>query len=102
MSNTAPAIVPLDLPPETGDRRSYWVCVVDDDAMFREYACRQLSELKHRPFPAQNGSELQEILADNRIDCVVLDYNLEGENGLEVYERMRRRNDSPGGHADVE
>ena len=59
------------------------VAVVDDDPIYRELICATVGKKsKFVIFEASSGKELFDILATQRIDCIVLDYDLGEESGL--------------------
>lgn len=61
------------------------VAIVDDDPLFLEQICAQLqAEGKLRPVKAGNREELFEALKSQNVACIVLDYELGGENGFTV------------------
>ena len=65
------------------------VVLVDDDAAFREIIIATLaSQSSFVLFEAASGDELVEVLNHQRIDCIVLDYDLGMETGLGVVERI--------------
>ncbi len=65
------------------------VVVVDDDPIYRELICATVAKKsKFVIFEASSGKDLFDILAMQRIDCIVLDYELGEESGLAVMKRM--------------
>jgi CheY-like chemotaxis protein len=38
---------------------------------------------------ARNGEEIRQHLKESSIDCMILDYLMEGENGIEIIESLR-------------
>lgn len=78
---------------QPSERRKLTICVVDDDDMYRDFLERLLVGSNHRVIAARGGDELQASLDNNHVDCIVLDYNLVAENGMEVYERLQKRPD---------
>ena len=80
-------------PAAVSERRTLTICVVDDDDMYRDFVERLLTGSGHRVIGARDGAELFLALDVNRIDCVVLDYNLLAENGMDVYARVQKRGD---------
>lgn len=65
------------------------IAVLDDDDGFRELTCALLSaRTPFVTFPAASGEELIEILSQQRIDCIVLDYNLGEENGFLIKSKL--------------
>lgn len=65
------------------------IAVVDDDPIFLEITTAMLSTHPDlRSFSLRSGDELLKLLEQRRIDCVILDHNLENETGLAVKHRM--------------
>jgi DNA-binding response OmpR family regulator len=46
-------------------------------------------ETNVRPLILHNGSDAIRFLADQHVDLLILDYQLPGANGIEVYDTMR-------------
>ena len=65
------------------------IAVVDDDEIFRDYACALVSSNSgYVPYPAASGEELFGILNQQHIDCILLDYDLGGDTGLSVKRKL--------------
>ena len=47
-------------------------------------------ETNARTLVLHNGSDAIRFLADQHVDLLILDYQLPGANGIEVYDTMRR------------
>jgi len=65
---------------------------VDDQPSFIEMVAAQL-EYKRDRFTVQtatNATDGHDILADHEIDCVISDYEMPGQNGIEFLETVRR------------
>ena len=69
------------------------VLVVDDDQRIRTMLARFLVDHGLRVSQAGSGRELFEVFADARIDVIVLDIMMPGEDGLSLCRRLRA--DSP-------
>jgi len=69
------------------------VLVVDDDHRIRTMLARFLVDHGLRVSQAGNGREMFQVYADARIDVIVLDIMMPGEDGLSLCRRMRA--DSP-------
>lgn len=68
------------------------VAVVDDDDIFRDLTCELLSaRTRFTPFPAASGDELINLLSHQRIDCIVLDYNLGDDTGFALKVKLDER-----------
>ncbi|MDH3614368.1 MAG: response regulator [Gammaproteobacteria bacterium] len=63
--------------------------VVDDDPGIRELLCRYLGEQGFRVSAVQDGRSMDEWLAENTADLVILDLMLPGEDGLSLARRLR-------------
>ena len=64
------------------------VLVVDDDPSVREMLMRVLVNEGYKVWTAANGTGALEIAASARVDLVILDLMLPGENGWDVFERL--------------
>lgn len=67
------------------------IIVVEDDTEQLEELIFFLDRAGHKASGAVSAGELEELLAGNRPDVVLLDYNLPGATGLELVGRLRRR-----------
>ena len=65
------------------------VLVVDDDADLRELICDYLSSNGYQVQGAANAGEMDACLAENRVDCIVLDLMMPEEDGLSVLRRLK-------------
>ena len=66
---------------------------VDDDAPFVETAATLLEQASER-FQVQTATAVQEavtILEDDAVDCIVSDYDMREENGLDFLDKVRER-----------
>ena len=67
------------------------IAIVDDDASIRRAVGRLLRTVGMDADPFSSGDELLELLAampSYRPDCVILDVQMPGSNGLEVQRRL--------------
>ena len=72
------------------------VLVVDDDARLRELLRRYLAEQHYDVLLAPDGAAMNRLLARERIDLIVLDLMLPGEDGLSLLRSLRgARDDTP-------
>jgi len=69
--------------------------VVDDDREIRDLLARFLGRHGFRVTTAQDGKEMRRALADWRIDLVILDLMLPGEDGLSLCRELRARSPVP-------
>ena len=68
------------------------VLVVDDDPSVREMLMRVLVNEGYKVWTATNGTGALEIAASARVDLVILDLRLLGENGWDVFEQLTTEN----------
>lgn len=69
--------------------------VVDDDADMRQMMAEFLRKNGFMVLPAQNGAEIDNICASNRIDLILLDVDLGDESGVEICGRLRESMEVP-------
>lgn len=72
------------------------VALVDDDATFGRFAAANLGI--NAPFdviPMTSGDELLAYPGVDQLDCIILDFQLEKENGLQVAERLQQEIANP-------
>jgi two-component system phosphate regulon response regulator OmpR len=65
------------------------ILVVDDDPRIRQMLSRYLGEEGFRLHLAENGAAMRKCLASTKIDLVLLDLVLPGEDGLELAREIR-------------
>jgi two-component system OmpR family response regulator len=65
------------------------ILVVDDDREIRDLLARFLARHGLRVTTARDGAEMMTLLEERRIDLVVLDLMLPGEDGLSLTRRLR-------------
>lgn len=69
------------------------ILVVDDEAAICRLYEKELTEDGYAVIVAENGAEaIQRVESSNSIDLVILDIKMEGQDGLEVLDAIRRRN----------
>jgi two-component system phosphate regulon response regulator OmpR len=68
------------------------IVVVDDDDGVREMVAEYLSHHGYNVRAANGGTELDQLLAEDGADLVLLDVNMPGEDGLSIARRLRRAN----------
>jgi len=72
------------------------ILLVDDDLLYRSVLKAALLNWKHEVMEACDGIRAMEILeSDNRIQVVVLDWDMPGMNGLEVCQSLRKKEKVP-------
>jgi CheY-like chemotaxis protein len=69
------------------------VLIVDDSKLARIVVGKALSAVHPHweRVEAANAAEALDLLASRDVDVVILDYNMPGQNGLELAEELRRR-----------
>jgi two-component system phosphate regulon response regulator OmpR len=77
----------------TGDNDHILVC--DDEEDVREMLSEYLSRRGFEVSTAQNAEELRTVLGAKRVDAVILDINMPGEDGLSALRGLRTDNDIP-------
>jgi len=71
------------------------ILVVEDDREISALVARYLRANDCRVTTAANGRELDRLVEENRIDLIVLDLMLPGEDGLSLCQRLRARSHVP-------
>ena len=71
------------------------ILIVDDHLEIRELLQRFLTDHNYRASTAENGSSMKKILADARIDLIVLDLMMPGEDGLTLCRNLRAESNIP-------
>ena len=71
------------------------VLVVDDDAGIRESAVIALRKVGHRVFEADDAGSALQVLRDHRIDVVVSDIYMPGDDGIALLKAIGERRDPP-------
>jgi two-component system, OmpR family, response regulator len=72
-----------------------FIAVTEDDPEIRSLLVSLLQREGFEAAPCQNAVELDRLIARRRIDLVVLDLMMPGEDGLSVCRRLRARGDIP-------
>ena len=76
------------------------ILVVDDHREIRDLLSRALTKEGFRVSAAADGRAMHKVLANSRIDLILLDLMLPGEDGLLLCRALRRRVEYPNHHAD--
>jgi two-component system phosphate regulon response regulator OmpR len=71
------------------DRSPSTVLIVDDDSRTRSLLRSYLEEMGFRVSVSENGSRLEHTLETQKVDVLVLDLMLPGEDGLTLCRRLR-------------
>ncbi len=67
------------------------VLIVEDDESIASLIADALrEETNARPLILHNGKDAIRFLAEQHVDFLILDYQLPGANGIEVYDTIRR------------
>ncbi len=69
--------------------------IVDDEADFRESACRYFSRMGFRVDEAEDGEEALNVSTNRKFDVVILDIHMPGMSGIEVLEKLQQRDPAP-------
>ncbi len=73
---------------------AHQILVVDDDARIRDLLRRYLAQEGFDVLLAEDGKALNRLLTREKVDLIVLDLMLPGEDGLSICRRLRRLNHS--------
>ena len=65
------------------------IAVVDDDRDIREPLAKYLARAGYRVSTAVDGAQLDKLLATSRVDLIVLDVMMPGEDGLSICRRLQ-------------
>jgi DNA-binding NtrC family response regulator len=71
------------------------VLVVDDDAGIRASAVMALEKAGHRTFEAGDVASAHDLLREQRVDVVLTDIYMPGEDGLALLQSITERRDPP-------
>jgi len=77
------------------DRSAPHIAVVDDDDKIRRLLRRCFEPEGYRVSEAASGAELDEILANDKVDLITLDLGLAGDDGLSIARRIRSGSNIP-------
>jgi two-component system, OmpR family, response regulator len=83
---------PHQAPPQAGAPH---VLAVDDDPAIRELIADYLGQNEFRVTAVANGRAMQEVLAEQVVDLVVLDLKLQAEDGMALARRLRDESSIP-------
>ncbi len=72
---------------------NYHVLVVEDDVVTRSKLVGYFKNEGYEVSEAESGAQMREALEANRIDLVMLDINLPGEDGLMLTRELRSQSD---------
>jgi two-component system, OmpR family, response regulator len=71
------------------------ILVVDDEPHIRQLLLDYLQNMGYRASAVAGGPQMWQTLGTSRVDLVVLDLMLDGEDGLDLCRELRRRHDTP-------
>jgi two-component system, OmpR family, response regulator len=71
------------------------ILIVEDDREIKKLVSQFLRDNGVRVATGSNGQEMDQALKDNRIDLLVLDIMLPGEDGLSICRRLRASSNLP-------
>jgi two-component system OmpR family response regulator len=80
-------IAPMETPP--------LILIVDDDRDISTLLAEYLEKNGYRTLTAADGKAMTKSLEDARVDLIVLDLNLPGEDGLTLCRNLRTRSNMP-------
>lgn len=63
--------------------------IVEDEVITRQTLTRLFQNENYEVFDAADGKQMENIMAQQEIDIIILDINLPGKNGLELAESLR-------------
>lgn len=78
--------------PESQPGRKPSILIVDDDVGIRENIADLLGTEDYRVVSARDANEAMQILAREQIDLLLTDFQMPGQNGVELIEAARRAN----------
>jgi two-component system OmpR family response regulator len=71
------------------------ILIVDDDREISALLAEYLEKNGYRALTAADGKAMSKVLEESRVDLIVLDLNLPGEDGLTLCRNLRTRSDIP-------
>jgi two-component system OmpR family response regulator len=71
------------------------VAVVEDDPEISRMMTNYMTDHGFEVTAARNGRDLDRVLSGGKIDCVILDVGLPGEDGLSICRRLRGKSTVP-------
>ena len=80
---------------KTSEKESKNILLVEDDKINRYTAERILKRLGHEVTAVENGIEAVERLRQERFDCILMDIQMPGMNGMEVTKIIRTAESPP-------
>ncbi len=77
-----------------GDTRAH-ILVLDDDPLIRQMVSDLLTDYDYRVTTVATGAQMSEVLDLERVDLLVLDLKLPGDDGMQIARRLRAESDLP-------
>ncbi len=77
-----------------GDTRTH-ILVLDDDPSTRQMVSDFLADYDYRVTAVATGARMSEVLELERVDLLVLDLRLPGDDGMQIARRLRADSDLP-------
>lgn len=71
------------------------ILIVDDDKEIRTLLAEYLEKAGYRTLTATDGGAMRKILESARVDLIVLDLNLPGQDGLSLCQNLRTKSSLP-------
>ena len=71
------------------------IAVVEDDPDISRMMVSYMTEHGFEVTPARSGRDLDRVMSGGKIDCVILDVGLPGEDGLSICRRLRSKSTVP-------
>lgn len=68
------------------------ILIIDDDDSFRELLAEIVSRLGHAAVCAASGNEALELLGKQKINLVIVDYEIPGVSGAELIQAIQAGN----------
>ncbi|RWX54817.1 two-component system response regulator TorR [Photobacterium chitinilyticum] len=72
---------------------NYQILIVEDDPILRMKIKGHFAQAGYAIFEADNGAVMKEILSNEKIDLILLDINLPGEDGIQLTREVRNTSD---------
>lgn len=71
------------------------ILIIDDDTEIRDLLSKFLGEYGYKILAAPDGKNVLALLEKHKIDCVILDIMLPGEDGITVCKKIRQHYTTP-------
>lgn len=71
------------------------IAVVEDDPDISRMMVSYMAEHGFDVAPARSGRDLDRVMSTSKVDCVILDVGLPGEDGLSICRRLRSKSTVP-------